>query len=271
MSELVETSTYSAEETGRWIVVKKNVDLSYSGYQEPSFSGYQKGDNSLGIQMEYVPAHDCDILTEEEAYNEDTLFTALNITSLKPKTIKVILIGDSNIKKQRVGGMHLFGGRLEITQVVTNGGLVERLPATKAALQELALEDKHFVVIFNSGLHDIAKLCTHNTTFSPDFSCGDAYRSKLTELFEVVNSFPAILRVWQTTHAAWPKWGVYGNAWTPQAPQRLPKVPNVCAYFNDIAWSIMADNNIPVQDTYWLTLSRPDHRMVDKENKVANH
>jgi hypothetical protein len=149
---------------------------------------------------------------------------------------------------------------------------MERLPAIKAALQDLAREDKHFVVIFNSGLHDIEQLCMHgkNTTFGPNVSFGDVYRSKLKELVDVVNSFPAVLRVWQTTTAAWPKWGVYGNAWTPTKSQKLPKAANVCECFNDIAWSIMAQNNIPVQDTYWLSLSRPDHRQVLSENNVGN-
>ena len=127
------------------------------------------------------------------------------------------------------------------------------------------------MVIFNSGLHDIAQLCQQQARFSPDFSCGDLYRSKLEELVDVVNNFPALLRIWQTTTAAWPKWGMYGNAWTPLTPERLPKAPNVCEYFNDIAWSIMAQNNIPVQDTYWLTLSRPDHRFIGPELKVGEH
>jgi hypothetical protein len=271
MSELLETSTSSAVETGRWMVVKKNMDLPYTVYEEPSYLGYQKGDNSLGIQMEYVPIHDCEILAEEEAFNEDTLFTILNKTSLTPKAIHVVLIGDSNLRLQRDVALNLFGGRWEITLINIKGGLVERLPVIKAALHDLALEDKHFVVMFNSGLHDIDHLCmSKNTTFSPGLSCGDVYRSKLKELVDVVNSFPAVLRVWQTTTAAWPKWGVYGNAWTPMAPQRLPKAPNVCEYFNDIAWSIMAQNNIPVQDTYWLTLSRPDHRQVLEDNQVGS-
>jgi hypothetical protein len=147
---------------------------------------------------------------------------------------------------------------------------MERLPAIKAALQDLAREDKHFVVMFNSGLHDIHLLCGKNTTFGPSFSCGDVYRSKLKELVDVVNSFPAVLRVWQTTTAAWPKWGVYGSAWPPTKSQRLPKAANVCEYFNDIAWSIMAQNNIPVQDTYWLTLSRPDHRKAEEKNQIGS-
>jgi hypothetical protein len=272
MSELTETSTHSAVETGRWMVVKKNVDLPYRNYREPTFAGYQNGDNSLGIQMEFVPVHDCETLPEEEAFNEDTLFTVFNMTSLKPKPINVVLIGDSNLRMQRTVGNNLFGGRLEITHVATNNGLVDRLPAITASLQALAKQDKHFVVVFNSGLHDIARMCVHDSTFfSPDFSCGDLYRSKLQELVDVVNSFPALLRVWQTTPASWPKWGVYGNSWTPNNPQRLPKAPNVCAYFNEIAWTVMANNNIPVQDTYWLTLARPDHRQVDAQNKVSNH
>jgi hypothetical protein len=58
------------------------------------------------------------------------------------------------------------------------------------------MDDKHFVVVFNSGLRDIEHLCMHsqNTIFSPDFSCGD-YRSKLNKLVDMVNSFPAVLRV----------------------------------------------------------------------------
>jgi hypothetical protein len=275
MAELTETSTHSAVETGRWRVYKKNVDVPYRTYREPTFAGYQRGDNSLGIQMEHVPVHDCEILTEQEAFHEDTLFTVWNSTSQQRKPIHVVLIGDSNLRMQRTVGTKLFGGRLEMTHVITNGGLVERLPSIQAELQDLAQQqqDQHFVVVFNSGLHDIANLCTQNdnTTFPPDFSCGDVYRSKLKELVDVVKSFPAVLRVWQTTPASWPKWGVYGNAWTPKAPQRLPKAPNVCAYFNEIAWTVMSENNIPVQDTYWLTLSRPDHRQVDAQNKVSNH
>jgi hypothetical protein len=197
------------------------------------------------------------------------------------------LIGDSNLRMQRYIGEHLFGGRLEITHIITNGGLTEQLASIQAELQELAQQpqDQHFVVIFNSGLHDIANLCAHNATYRGlHFSCGDLYRNQLQELVSMVHNFPAVLRVWQTTTAAWPKFGVYGNAWTPNAPQRLPKAPNVCAYFNEIAWSVLAEqsssssnsnsnsnSNILVQDTYWLTLSRPDHRQVDAENKVSNH
>jgi hypothetical protein len=168
-------------------------------------------------------------------------------------------------------GASLFGGRLNATKISTKGGLVNRLPAIQAALQDLALEDKHFMVVFNSGLHDIANLCIHNETFSSNFSCGDHYRKKLQEFVDVINGFLALLRVWQTTMAAWPKWGVYGNGWTPTFPQPLPKAPNMCDYFNEIAWSVMRENNIPVQDTYWLTLSRPDHRQVDEKNTVSNH
>jgi hypothetical protein len=271
MSELMETSTSSAVETGRWKVIKKNVDLPYRGYREPTFKGYKTGENSVGIQMEYVSVHDCEILTQEEAFNEDTLFAVLNITSLKPKPIHVVLVGDSNIRMQLDPGRSLFGGHLNLTLVITNGGLVDRLPAIQAELQDLAREDKHFIVIFNSGLHDVANLCIPNETFSSNFSCGDHYRKKLQELVDVINDFPALLRVWQTTTAAWPKWGIFGNAWTPKSPQRLPKAPNMCDYFNEIAWSVMRENNIPVQDTYWLTLARPDHRQVDEENKVSNH
>ena len=48
--------------------------------------------------------------------------------------------------------------------------------------------------------------------------------------------------------------------------QRFPREPNFCAYINEIAFGIMQEEKIPVVDTYWMTLSRPDHReVVEKE------
>jgi hypothetical protein len=129
------------------------------------------------------------------------------------------------------------------------------------------------VVIFNSGLHDILQLCGsehfgHNINFTArgDARCIDTYRQRLRELARVMKEFPSALTVFQTTTAAWPKWGLYGVTWPLGMKQSLPFDTTFAEKFNDVAWEVMKEFDIPVMDTYWLTLSRPDHREV-----TANH
>jgi hypothetical protein len=271
-SELLETSPTSALQNGRWLVKHKNVDDPFTKYNAPTYKGYQNGLNSLGIQMEFVHTNGCSVLSETQALDVNRLYNALAKSKLEPKTIHIIFLGDSNIRNQVQAFQRYFGGRMEASHILTNGGLFDQLPRIREQLQELAAQDKHYFVLFNSGLHDIAQLCVHpNATLGDDLSCAGQYRTKLQEFVHVVHSFPSVLTVWQTTTAAWPKYGVFGNEWTPQSPQRLPKAPNVCQHFNEIAWDVLLPYRIPVMDTYWMTLSRPDHRQVDKTNAVAGH
>jgi hypothetical protein len=197
----------------------------------------------------------------------------------------VLFIGDSNLLLQQIMFREFFGNSLETTRISTEGGLVVTLPNITKRLKQLALEPQDYFVIFNAGLHDINKFCQkdwrhyrapliHNVS-DDDFSCRQYYREALTELVTTVAAFPARLRVWQTTTAAWPKWGNFGVAWPADNFQYLPSDTSTILHWNEVAWEVLqpflSSNEIAVMDAYWLTLSRPDHRESDRENVIGKH
>jgi hypothetical protein len=195
----------------------------------------------------------------------------------------VLFIGDSNLLLQQIMFREFFGNSLETTRISTEGGLVVTLPNITKRLKQLALEPQDYFVIFNAGLHDINKFCQkdwrhyrapliHNVS-DADFSCLRYYRESLTELVAAVAAFPARLRVWQTTTAAWPKWGNFGVAWPADNYQVLPSDTSTILHWNEVAWEVLQpySNEIAVMDAYWLTLSRPDHRESDRNNVIGKH
>jgi hypothetical protein len=44
--------------------------------------------------------------------------------------------------------------------------------------------------------------------------------------------------------------------------------PNTVQYFNEIAWDVMQEYNISVMDAFWMSLSRPDHRSSNANNRI---
>ena len=96
--------------------------------------------------------------------------------------------------------------------------MYKRLPGIAEELKQLSNLRHRFFVLFNSGLHDQDKLCLArgyrveflNVTDDESFSCFQAYEDKLPHFVEMILEFPAELHVWQTTTAAWPKWGNAG-------------------------------------------------------------
>jgi len=151
---------------------------------------------------------------------------------------------------------------------------------------------KRIFILFNSGLHDINRRCaTPKTERKLDFntSCTQDYEESLWELLRLLDTFPATLKVFQSTTAGWPKYGNYGFAWPPSIPQLLPRDPTFVAHFNNAADRVLSKYNkkiaaaktkagggsyrsiIPTMDAYWLTLARPDHRQVDKDNFIGKH
>lgn len=279
-SDLTSNSTRSAIELGRWMVVERQASRRDSEYatestdlQAVSREGYQSGLNSLGVQMEYVP-HNC--LLPERSDLRDELLSHGNSSRLH-----VVFIGDSNMRKQHTmfKGM-LVGSQVQATYIPTNKGLVLRLPEIQRSLQLLqegAAPEEKFVILFNAGLHDIAQLCSkrwagkRRTYIHDDSPCGEHYQQSLVQLVDMVRAFPAELAVFQTTTAGWPKWGNFGFAWPPSLLQTMPLDPSLCAHFNEIAWLVMKEADIPVLDSYWMTLARPDHREVDANNTIGAH
>jgi hypothetical protein len=293
LSDLVETSLTSATETGRWLVTEKVMDhlADYSRESEHtdvSLQKYQAGDNSLGVKLDYFPV-ECRLMTEDVVYSQETWQTCLesrsqkalssSSSSSKIRQPHVVIIGDSNFRLQKEVFAKFLGGALPVTYLKTQDGIVARLPEVKVALKELARDaaDKDYYVLFNTGLHDIISLCTREypywrkptTSASAAEKCGVVYRRALVDFVQTVQAFPNVLAVWQTTTAGWPKWGMYAASWPGDVKQKLPLAPNFVEYFNEIAWDVMQEYNVSVQDAYWLTLSRPDHRDAREKNALG--
>jgi hypothetical protein len=292
MSELLESSPTSALKTGRWVVAEKMIDRPFSRENRVfdqngniTLDGYQRGDNSIGFRMDYRPVH-CSLLDEAAVKGPAILHECMQQSqyTFSNRLLHLILVGDSNMIAQdnwaRDAG--LFGHRYKRSFVGTHDGINVKLPEIKMNLTQLIKNDSesgvssHYVVIFNSGLHDIIHLCG-SEYFGLNISfiergharCVDTYRQRLREFAGMMKEFPSALTVFQTTTAAWPKWGLFGNAWPADKKQSLPFSSSFAEHFNEIAWEVMKEFDIPVMDTYWLTLSRPDHREVNKENGIA--
>ena len=89
------------------------------------------------------------------------------------------------------------------------------------------------------------------------------------------------LKVFQTTTAAWPKYGNYGIGWE-HYQQSMPLVSDFVSAFNEIAFDVLQsddDNDdsdskeraISIMDGYWITISRPDNREFGDIGKKLSH
>jgi hypothetical protein len=259
--------------------------------------------------------------------------------------IHVIFVGDSNIRMQHALFQKYFGGAssfstsnntnnkvnitdntiLQTTYIATNGGLKEKLPEIRATLnmirQSHSFRPEKTFILFNAGLHEIAMYCDNRSdSHSKSGQCASDYQRYIRELIQLIYSIPAVLHLWQSTTASWPKYGVYGVTWPTKSYQTLPKSPEMCHYFNQLAHDILQEevqlylqalnntninnynnnnnkhhstflqssppsvvspsslpsivpilnNSVLVMDAYWITYSRPDHRQIDDESRIAN-
>ena len=270
---LFETSTTSALENHKWTVASKTNDKSQANLSRKSdnftFEEYKWGPSSIGFQMQYHHRL-CHLKSMTELERE--------IYSLPQKwveTAHLVMIGDSQIFGQNKMMSRTFSRKLRTTLIKTHDGLTIRLPQIRETLHRLsneAVEGERFYVMFNAGLHEIARMCSslHHSSRSrlirvPDehYSCIHEYKTNLNQLVELVLDFPAKLRIYQDTSAGWLRWGNYGFAWPPDSPQLYPLDFHACLKFNQVAWDILQAKSIPVMDTFWLSLSRPDHREID--------
>jgi hypothetical protein len=294
MSDLLESSSTSALETGRWVVAEKMIDRPFS--QDSHFrdhngnitlDGYQQGENSLGIRMDYRLTN-CTLLDERAITSARILNECMERSELdfsSRRQLHILFVGDSNTERQwnwarDIAG--IFGGKVKYTYVDLKDGLNWMLPRASQDLANLYDSDHksgisdHYILIINSGLHDISLLCgAEYFGLHIDFSargvgrCIDAYRTMLREFARVMKSFPSALTIFQTTTASWPKWGAFGNAWPPDEKQPLPFSSSFAEHFNTIAWEVMTEFDIPIMDAYWLTFSRPDHRETNAKNDIS--
>jgi hypothetical protein len=249
-------------------VENSNDDITLNGYAEEY--------NSLGVRTEYRPTK-CSLLDVAAVRGNKVLQQCLQTSTQNATTIlRLILLGDSNMREQIkwAEGHAVIGAHLPHSFIMAWGGLNPNLPAIQKEIKKILLNDQRqgqyqYVVIFNSGLHDIKFLCKSNRKARGYTArCGDLYRKKLTQLVKLIQQIPSHLTVFQTTTAAWHKWGMFGNYWPAAQKQEMPFTTSFVEYFNEIAWDIMREMKVPIMDTYWLTLSRPDHREVNNLNSI---
>jgi hypothetical protein len=296
-SDILEAGPYSAVENGRWVVKEKMIEryfsLSNHANTNMSLDGYQRGTNSLGIHMEYRPTK-CSLLDEATLKDGQTLEKCMHqhqgnhqAATPKPKRrLGIVLSGDSNmmIQAQLFEKENFLGAPPSFFYINIQGGINDAgvIAFIKMRVSSLLERDAQhdiptsYVIVLNSGLHEILQLCgSAHFGLKIDFEargdarCANTYRRRLKEFAQELQKLPSVLTVFQTTTAAWPKYGVYGAAWLPNVTQALPFTSDFAHYFNKIAWEVMKELDIPVMDTYWMTYSRPDHRESTETNTLA--
>jgi hypothetical protein len=288
--QLIDYSVDHEWTNARWVVTDVMRQNDYHGVDTRlSLAEYQSAVLSLGFKADYRPFH-CRLLSEEQVHSPTTIQQAIERSKMVigVKDVQVILIGDSNMGLLRDTFVYYFGNNKVTTHYTTvYGGLYPRLPEIRKKLEELKRVKEQrpqtrFYILFNAGLHEIHRTCAlyrdpdePQYDFRPElgtnFSCIEMYKEQLESLVQLVLDFPAELRVWQSTPAAYPRWGNYAGAWPATYCQAVVYSPYMVNILNRIAWSVVAPHAPTIQaiDSYWLTLARPDHRQSDEKNAIG--
>jgi len=275
-----------------WRVTKTNRQTPYSASAKArnvTLRGYQWGNNSLGFQAAYEH-RDCRL---HEHLTDALACTSSEGSFAADKKIHIIMIGDSVMRLQRdYLKRHLDGDAFDITFMEIFGGALRCARSSGPYVTDLTsnegrqVDPRRTITIFNTGMHDIHRLCGHSfkddrstylTARELQSSCVDVYRRALQGLVETVQHIPAAVRIFQTTTAAWPKYGNYGIAWDPRHAQELPLDAAFAERFNRVAVNqigkmneaSLRDKKIFIVDAYWMTLSRPDNRETNKEADIG--
>ncbi|KAG7340715.1 hypothetical protein IV203_024258 [Nitzschia inconspicua] len=304
IDDLIVKHTTEAIHTARWKVTSRSNAAGYTGttVNNPvSKQGYIENYNSIGINMEYQYMSGCNLLPisafEGRLQGHRVFGRAQCQTISDDKKLHIIYIGDSVMRVQKDKLRALAGQtpNLELHFLPLHLGYrrneilgPSNVRAYLKDIQQNYSNDTK-VVLFNTGLHDIHQLCgaentndrkTYlNTTHvdSGKFSCTAEYKLILYDFLRTIHDFPADLKVFQTTTAAWPKYGNWGIGWE-HNPQGMPLVSDFCETFNDIAFKVLKEWNskneqdkILIMDGYWVTYTRPDNREYGAIGNKLSH
>jgi hypothetical protein len=205
LQDLVSENSDSEYHKARWVVVDKVAHATHvmatNDTSRVSLEGYQSAHNALGVFMDYRPQY-CSLLPFQES-------SASLVNCNMAKHVHVIFIGDSVMRMQ----YELFRSsvpNVKTTFVLTSGGIVQTMSNVTSRLVELKqFSNERRFLLFNTGLHDIAQLCSRRwrrvrqTYLGPDsnFSCTAQYRYSLGELVDFIREYPAERKVFQSTTA----------------------------------------------------------------------
>jgi hypothetical protein len=294
---LTEDSSASAVTKARWRVESKSNGPGYQSgtlHLPISPTGYNLNFHSLGIHMNLEYRSGCKILPRSAFFNKapGNPFLQCRERLGSDKKLQVIFIGDSVMKLQKAmfDGMVRDLPNVQTYMIELYGGYrrcEKKGPNFKAHLKDIQRRqpDDPKVILFNTGLHDIHRLCGQEwtddryeyldkaTLDSKTFRCTEEYRVLLEEFASEIQRFPADLRIFQSTTAAWPKYGNFGIDWPITGGQNLPLAPDAVSRFNEIAFGVFQKyrKDIQIMDGYWITYARPDNREIGTTGKKLSH
>ena len=296
--DLIETSKTSAINKARWKVTGRSNGRGYSSKNSPmDMHGYITNRNSLGIQMEYRYLSGCDLLSEAvfdtNITMNDNQPNNTNLFSQCPRKIQVLYIGDSVLRVQMDKLKSLAGtttSNIEFRFLSLHLGYRRNQILGPSNVQRFLDQVRQnnpndtIVILFNTGLHDIHQLCgaengndrhqyLNRSIPDSDFSCLDEYRLILDEFVNIIQNYSAAdLKIFQSSTAAWPKYGNWNIEWN-YYPQRMPLASDFVSAFNDVAFDVLSQKNgtINIMDGYWITYSRPDNREYGSVGKKLSH
>ena len=303
---LLETDTDSGRTRGRWKVVD-NVRTKYHRQITPdgngvSYLGYQHGLNSLGVKLKY-DNNDCRVLTYARANRDadgvhlvDRCLSGLGIAnSPQPQDqIHVIFVGCSVVRLMHSSFDFLLR-KANVTNVRTSlvdirRGLFRTLPHMKSRLNNFTktYPDERRFVVFNTGLHDIDRLCSGrmwaarerdqelmNQTLPVGEPCITTYRRQFQEMVQFIGNYPAELKVFRSTTPGWMKYGNFGFSWPTDFTQPFQRSHHMVTQINEIAFDALANadnaDDVLIMDGFWTSLARPDNTEMGPRNQIGKH
>jgi len=306
LDQLLETDTDSGRTKGRWKVVD-NVRTKFHRQITPdgngvSYLGYQHGLNSLGVKLKY-DNNDCKVLTYSRANRDadgvhviDRCLSGLGIAnSPQPQDqIHVIFVGCSVMRLMHSSFDFLLR-KANMTNVRTSlvdirRGLFRTLPHMKSQLRNYTntFPDERKFVVFNTGLHDIDRLCSArmwpardrdqelmNKTIPVGEPCIATYKKQFQEMVRFIGDYPAELKVFRSTTPGWMKYGNFGFSWPTDFTQPFQRSHHMVTQINDIAFDVLANadnaNDILIMDGFWTSLARPDNTEMGPRNQIGKH
>jgi len=291
-AELLDTSVDSAVLNAHWKVVNRN---SVSNLQTTSSKitreGYLRNVNSLGIQMAYEYSSGCTLLPSasfDKSAGKKHPFS----TCGGDKNIHIIFVGDSVMRVQwdmfktmtehlpnvQSSYITLYGGYRRVTKLEDDSVRIKLDDIYRRSPSDIK------VIFFNTGLHDIHRLCgsewrkdryeymDNEILDSGTFSCIKEYKALIHDFADLIHSYDAKLRVFQSTTAGWPKYGNFGIDW-PFGGQTMPLATEIIPFFNEIAYDLFQTTfpDVALMDGYWITYCRPDNREVGTIGSKLSH
>lgn len=271
-----------------WFVERVNSHNPYAIQSSNNITlrGHQEGRNSLGFSATFQFENGCVLQKVPEQVSQRC--------GVQRQPLHIILIGDSVMRLQRdylldhldptrykVSFMELYGGYWLCKRSADGPHITDFLATISAA------DQANTIVLFNTGMHDIHRLCgptfaderrTYLNATELSLPCTTNYQRAIADALSILARIPAAVRIVQTTHAAWPKFGNYGVAWDPRHGQTLPLDAAFCARFNTVLVQEVVRYNdmiaagdpaVHMVDTYWMTLARPDNRETNAKNDIG--